>query len=138
MQVTEAVDLINERMILKPGWTVRAQAAAGTDVTLLFSYDTRDSSEEYAPAYWRPAHFTDLPRDIDVRGARSKSELLGLVLRTALELEMHEWLEFARYLGSDGRWHAPFHPHRTEGKQNWLRRTDHGHFWPRPENSLAA
>lgn len=117
MNVHEACTLINDNLAVKPGWHVHAQPAGGAEVWLRIWADTWDSSPQYAPGYERgrqikPGGY----RSITVSRMDNTLTVAAKVLREMLGMEIHEWREFFRVKAA-GRWVAPFHPHRYDGRR---------------------
>lgn len=133
MNATEAARFING-LALKPGWSIEAEPSRWVPhvIGLAVSFAAQDS--DYPPDYRVKLADRPIHRSITVTPDMSRAAITAKVLRTCLELEIHEWLEFTRYRDESGRWVAPFHPHRSEGHANWMT----GAARPRLEASLAA
>ena len=133
MNTYEAARFISG-MALRPGWRVVAVPYDGK-VLATFTLETFNSNEVFAPDYAAGQPFTrPVQHVIDVPATMSRATLAAEVLRLILETEAHEHMEFTRYQDDTGRWVAPCHPHRPEGRRNWLT----GRALPRLRECLAA
>jgi hypothetical protein len=120
MDARQAAGIVNT-MAVRPGWTVEAVELDTSTIALLLSVDTYNSNERYAPDYAAGDAFAGSPDPclVDVAGMDTVG-LIGEVVRRCIAKDAHEWREFARYQDpATGRWIAPFHPHRPDGRANW-------------------
>jgi hypothetical protein len=120
METAVALELINEQIVYKPGWTLAAEdyswrMQGGILLHLSFvapSSDRNDARTGYNRML-EPLH-NAFP--IIVADCVSEDDLLHKVLKAIIALETHEAREFLRRKPT---YDAPFHPHRIADMQRW-------------------
>lgn len=122
MDVTTAIDLINNHLTYKPGWVFRAddweKRFEGT-VRLYVQYPARNSNSEWAPLFAQEiqpyAHMPLVVKDID-----SIATLFYRLVKIIMCIEEHEAREFLMYHATGGHDYFPvLHPHMTHTMRLW-------------------
>lgn len=130
MDANTAMDLINGRMHYKPGSRITAMPSYLSQMADLLgmpewrnvievtvAMDTVNTDQDMALRGY-PEKITVAPScEIDVTHM-TPDALAARVMAFIIEAEIHEAREFFR-VGDD--MHAPFHPHRVEGAQAWVK-----------------
>ena len=121
MQVTEAVDLINNRMAFWEGWQFRASHYYGTTLYVEVRIATVDTSYPDSDGVCRSRKI-NLRDGFTVDVARlDELGLLHRVLEYTAETHEHEDREALKVRQGDGSWVAPLHPHTDSGESAWRR-----------------
>lgn len=123
MDVTTAVEIINDQIKYKPGWTFTAEDHTnrfeGT-VKVRVDYPARNSNRDQAAEDYPQEIMTYAVFPIVVSGCDSVTDLTYLILDAIIRIEVHEAREFLRV--EPTMW-APFHPHKVDGMKRWSERT---------------
>lgn len=84
-----------------------------------------DSNADQAPTYSTPINPCGPRADfvVYVGDCATPADLVAKVLEITFDVIEHELREFTRYEAEDGRWIAPYHPHKREGIEAWAERT---------------
>lgn len=120
MNTEVAITLVNDQIVYKPGWTIRAEdyswrMQGGILVHISFtapSSDRDDAREGYVKML-SPLH-NAFP--ILVEDCVTEDDLLFKLLKVIISLETHEAREFLRRKPT---FDAPFHPHRVADMVRW-------------------
>lgn len=122
MDVRSAVDLINNSLVYKPGWTFTAEDHSnrfeGT-VKVRVDYVARNSNRDQAEENY-PEEITTYATFALVVIDCDDESLVFQLLDVIGKIELHEAREFLRLKPT--MW-APFHPHRVDGMRRWSART---------------
>lgn len=133
MNTTEAARFING-MALRPGWSVTAEPYGPGTVAVRFTLATYNSNEMFAPDYRADPFTRPVEHELRITPDMHRATIAAEIVRLMLETEAHEHSEFTRYQDETGRWVAPLHPHRPEGRKNWMT----GRALPRLLHCLTA
>jgi hypothetical protein len=134
MKASEAIDLINNKAVWRPGTIVQArvyrdylsdllgpgyeQSIHSSYIEIGVGFDTYNSSVINADGRYTERMTTMPYLPTDVSDIETEDELLYRVLQFINLANEHEDREFCRVL-RDGQWVAPFHPHRADGNEAW-------------------
>lgn len=116
MTPEQAVETVNGT-IFKPGWSFRARHSGYGEIhvdLLIRTVDTSYTDDQGRFTVPLTTAVSDYVRVHDLDEAGLLAELLDIAAR-ADEHENREFLKVRR----SGRWHAPLHPHTTEGEMAW-------------------
>lgn len=119
MNASAAASLINQELIFRPGWQLRAVPFENLGVVLVeASVLTNNLDREEAPDY-RSQIIAGGSFEVPTGG--TEAEFLKRLIGEFLKIEEHEWREALRFKPNrpHGDYVAPFHPHRPEGIRNW-------------------
>jgi len=117
----EAARFVNGDTTWPPGWHVNAEWSeagslygsngiySGLRVTLV--KESRNSSNPDANGKYSEPWTLRFPLGVPDFAMKDKDALVFWILEKVTWTEEHEIREFTRYR-KDGRWYAPFHPHR--------------------------
>lgn len=123
MNVQSALDLINNSLVYKPGWSFTAtdhtNRFEGT-ITVRVDYPALNSNRDQAEAGYPEEITTYAVFPIVVSECADTASLMYCLLEAIGKIEMHEAREFLRLQPT--MW-APFHPHRVDGMKRWSERT---------------
>lgn len=122
MDVSSAVELVNNSLVYKPGWTFTA--TDHTDrfedtIVVRVDYPARNSNRDQAEGEYPQEITTYASFPLVVKDCDDES-LIFQLLQAIGRIEMHEAREFLRVKPT--MW-APFHPHRADGMRRWSART---------------
>jgi len=127
MRANEAVEIIRNS-VFKPGWRMEAQVYYGDLIYFTFYIDTVDTSYPSPDGTCRK-HVTLVRDELwDVSPLRTTEDLFAKVLKLAADIDSHENREFLKERRAGGSWHAPLHPHTSEGQHEWAKRELAGSF----------
>lgn len=120
MDLATALDLINNQLIYRPGWsftahdhTRRFQGSVLVRVDYGAFNTNRDMARKDFPEWIETyASFSMVVTDCD------ETEFYRRLFANIMEIEEHENREFFRFRSLD--YDAPFHPHRIAGMNAWL------------------
>jgi hypothetical protein len=122
MNVSSAVELINNSLVYKPGWTFTATDHTNRfedTVVVRVDYPARNSNRDQAEGGYVEEIMTYASFPLVVRDCTDE-DLIFQILTAIGKIEMHEAREFLRLAPT--AW-APFHPHRVDGMRRWSERT---------------
>jgi hypothetical protein len=122
MNVSSAVELINNSLVYKPGWTFTATDHTNRfedTVVVRVDYPARNSNRDQAEGGYTEEIMTYASFPLVVRDCTDE-DLIFQILTAIGKIEMHEAREFLRLTPT--AW-APFHPHRVDGMRRWSERT---------------
>ena len=122
----------------KPGWFFDAIALGDLDedaqfrsafllgiedvssvVLMWYTVDTVDTDRENAMIGYLNSKQLEGTVPLNASIFADTDDLLFHLFQWVMDLEEHEAREFFRCANRD--WHAPFHPHRTEGAELWAK-----------------
>lgn len=122
MNVQSAVELINNSLVYKPGWTFAAtdhtDRFEGT-IVVRVDYPARNSNRDQAADGYEQEIMTYASFPLVVRDCTDE-DLIFQLLSAITKIEVHEAREFLRLKPT--MW-APFHPHNVDGMKRWSERT---------------
>lgn len=118
MKDYEAIKIINEAA-WRPGMRVHARpyrtyGSGGDYIEVSIGWDTYDSSVISDEGEYTERAMIAPSGVMPVDDFQTSEELLYQVLRWVRDAQEHEDREFCR-VKRDGKWVAPFHPHREDG-----------------------
>ena len=114
MTPQEAARAVNEAAF-HPDWELHA-TAVGNRVIVSVRLSTWDSSDiDQRGTYWNKVKILPEPFAFDVDGEMAEEDVLFQVVKGIDKINAHETREFLR-TRRNGRWVAPFHPHRWDGE----------------------
>ena len=120
MKMTDACDLINHRLVYKPGWRFEAEPHVPRfpgQVKVTVHYPAQNSNLPDAKLGYPVSIVTYAKFPIEVNTLGDKYDVLRLLVEKVMEIELHEAREFLRLPEDD--WKAPFHPHSVTGISRW-------------------
>lgn len=118
MRASDAARLVNETAF-HPDWQIVAREAwmYGNQIAVQFRCATYDSSDVTQDGQYSRRIVIGPSVTFDVTDMDDET-LLYTVLDCKAQVQQHEDREFLR-VRTGRRWHAPFHPHNTDGKILW-------------------
>lgn len=122
MNVSSAVELINNSLVYKPGWAFTATDHTNRfedTIVVRVDYPARNSNRDQAADGYQEEIQTYASFPLVVRDCTDE-DLVFQVLQAIGRIEMHEAREFLRLKPT--MW-APFHPHKVDGMTRWTERT---------------
>lgn len=120
MKMSEACDVICNRLVYKPGWRFEAEEHVPRfpgQVKVTVHYPARNSNLADAKDGYPLDIMTYAKFPIQVWTLTDKYELIRCLIEKIMEIELHEAREFLRLPEDD--WLAPFHPHSVKGMARW-------------------
>jgi len=122
MNVASAVELINNSLVYKPGWTFTATDHTNRfedTIVVRVDYPALNSNRDQAADGYQQEIQTYASFPLVVRDCTDE-DLFFQVLTAIGKIELHEAREFLRLKPT--MW-APFHPHNVDGMKRWSVRT---------------
>lgn len=122
MDVRSAIELVNNSLVYKPGWTFTATDHTNRfedTIVVRVDYPARNSNRDQAAEGYQEEIMTYASFPLVVKDCDDES-LMFQILDAIGKIEMHEAREFLRLAPT--MW-APFHPHRVDGMRRWSART---------------
>jgi hypothetical protein len=122
MNVASAVELINNSLVYKPGWTFTATDHTNRfedTIVVRVDYPALNSNRDQAAEGYQQDIQTYASFPLVVRDCTDE-DLFFQVLTAIGKIELHEAREFLRLKPT--MW-APFHPHNVDGMKRWSTRT---------------
>lgn len=122
MNVASAVELINNSLVYKPGWTFTATDHTNRfedTIVVRVDYPALNSNRDQAADGYQQEIQTYASFPLVVRDCTDE-DLFFQVLTAIGKIELHEAREFLRLKPT--MW-APFHPHNVDGMKRWSART---------------
>lgn len=122
MDVRSAIELVNNSLVYKPGWTFTATDHTNRfedTIVVRVDYPARNSNRDQAAEGYQEEIMTYASFPLVVKDCDDES-LMFQILDAIGKIEMHEAREFLRLKPT--MW-APFHPHRVDGMRRWHERT---------------
>lgn len=126
MKVSQALNLINNGITERPGYTVTAVDNThryGNSVKVAIFVDTYDSGTLESPDMWKegyPVHVAEpgarAEFNITVDDCLTEMDLLRKIIHLHILVDTHETREFLRFKDTG---EAPFHPHTRKGMDAW-------------------
>lgn len=118
MLISDALNLINQGLVYKPGWSFLAtdhtNRFEGT-VMVRIDYVAQNSNRDQACLGYPETISTYATFPLVVADCTQDAVLRKIIL-AIVEIETHEAREFLRLRET---WDAPFHPHRIAGMKGW-------------------